>query len=144
MPAELLAERGVVVGLDALNAEGQKLADFLEKFTGGPGIVVIVDAQNAKGRSLVNSRQPVIRWRARPIRRETYIELCGPHWNFQRAFRSGTRICVRIVDGLTYLVRCLPCFSFSNSMHSGVLAKTWRRNKIPKSNQKYAFNTKSW
>jgi hypothetical protein len=92
MPGELLAERGVVVGLDALNGEGQILADLLEKLSRRTSVVVIVDAQHAKARSLVNGRELVIALvSATDSRDKLYIELNGSPWNFQRAFRQRLR-----------------------------------------------------
>jgi hypothetical protein len=55
VPGELLTERGIVIGLDTLNDEGQMLAGLLEELSRRMGVVVIVDAQNAKARGFVSA-----------------------------------------------------------------------------------------
>lgn len=53
------SERGIIVGLDALNGEGQVAAELVEEVQSGARVVVVVDAQDLEARGLIVRCEPV-------------------------------------------------------------------------------------
>src|SRR3990172_134317 len=87
MPGELGTERGAVVGLDALDGEGQAAADLIEESHRRTGVVVVVDPQHAVAGRLVNGGELVVALASSPdAGNELHIYLNRLTWNGERAF----------------------------------------------------------
>lgn len=84
VPGELRPKRGVIVGLDLLNGEGEVLTHFREEVDGSLGVVVIIDTQNSKSRGFINGCELIEALAGSShARNEFHVELHGTAWDLK-------------------------------------------------------------
>lgn len=86
MPGELWSEGRVVIGLDFLDGEGERLSNFPQEVDGRLGVVMVVDAKDPEPGRFINGCE-LIKALASPAdaRNELHIELYRAAWNRKRS-----------------------------------------------------------